>query len=389
MNTSYRGSGGIGEEYLPAGSGEGGIFVYVRRSAEDRSGRPLSAQIATIREYIKEYSSSRFSRIDSVRSYFGDNGVSGSLPAEKRDGLSALLKEVEEVTKANPSLKIHVIVYDATRMARSVGVGTALKEKFERWGVTLHLAQPRMVVEGANAELFFGLNLQMAASERVATITRVKNSFKYRPDWDPRKSYGWKFDGSGTVPEIMEEEQNHLKHMKTLYEQEGKTVSEISKTLQLETGSRRSRRKGASDTETLAWTGTDVSFLASKHKWKWGGGKTFGDLEEAVDQARTLGETMEEFLERNSGLLVDGVKINRPMLKKVFVESQPEWRQRALARMQVWVKHEKFSVDELVDLLNENAPRPGGVKWARQTAWRVIKEAEHIVDRDRLREVKR
>lgn len=55
MTESYRGKGGTGKEFLPQGSGKGGVFAYLRRSAEDRSNHPLEVQIKTIQEYVKDY----------------------------------------------------------------------------------------------------------------------------------------------------------------------------------------------------------------------------------------------------------------------------------------------------------------------------------------------
>ena len=357
----------------------------------------MKAQIETIQEYVRECSKRHFGGNREIRFYAGDNGVSGSLDPERRDGLRTLLAEItrvldsEDLSRESEKIKggIHVVAYDATRLARSVSVGTLLKERFEKMGVTLHLAQPRMLVEGANADLFFGLNLQLAANERVATIKRVKNSFEHRPDWDPRKSYGWKFEGAGKPPVKLSEEQATLEKIEKMFVVDGLRVCEISKTVQQETGGRRVRRLGAEDHEMVPWTSTEISFLCKLHKWVWGGGNTFVDLEKITDSEKDADETltMEDFLERHRGEIFNGVKINRAMLKRYFPDSRPPWITKAIERLRVWIRSEKYSVDDLVDLLNDQVPRGDSAKsktWPRQTAWRLVRETESLEKKERM-----
>jgi DNA invertase Pin-like site-specific DNA recombinase len=382
------------DDIFPTGTGKGGILAYVRRSAEDRSGRPLHAQFETISHYVRDNlsltmrGSSGMSDVqcddyvsNGIRKFFVDNGISGATHPSKRPGMSALLVEMETIMSTPPYIPIHIIVYDATRLARSIDVGSQLKASFEKHGATLHLAQPRMVVEGANAELFYGLILQLAASERTATISRVKTSFKHNPDWDPRRSLGWKFDGSGTKPVAIPEEQELLSRIRAMFEGEGLKVCEIAAKIQAETGGRRCRRVGAADTETICWTGPEISFLAKKHGWKWGGGKTLADLENEIDAAVAKGTNSEEFLIANRNTFYDGVKINRAMLRKFYPETLPEWKAKAHHLMQTWIRQDKFSVDDLSNMLNENVTRPDGKGWARQTAWRIMKEEERRLAR--------
>ena len=355
VNTTYRGSN---EDFLKEGSGKGGIFGYIRRSAQDRSSHPLESQIGTINKYIEEYSKSRLEGYANVRTYYIDNGVSGSLAPEKRNGMNALILEIKDLiemkrnnritsdtvsssvsSKTRTFIKggIHVITFDATRLARSLNIGTSLKSLFENLGITLHLAQPRMVVEGSNADMFYGLNLQMASAERIATIKRVKNSFEHK-DWDPRKSFGWKFEGSGNKPIELPEEQIVLDQIKNLYEKDGLKMTEIVKIIQTETGGRRVRKNGVETDENvkIPWTTTELSFLAKKHKWVWGGGKSVKALELEIISEREKSEfnedigvynlSLEIFLEKNRGTFIDGVKLNRAMLKRFFPESQNSWK---------------------------------------------------------------
>jgi DNA invertase Pin-like site-specific DNA recombinase len=386
---TYRGAGGSGEEYLPAGSGRGVIFAYVRRSAEDRSQRPLAAQIEIIDKYVKDCLSHLGG---AVRIYFGDNGVSGSTAPEKRDGMTALFTALHSVIEEIGHSSAHVVVYDASRLARSINIGSQVKNMLERIGATLHLAQNRMLVEGANAELFFGLNLQLAASERTATISRVRASLRNRPDWDPRKSLGWKFDGAGTVPVELPEEQQILTYIRKMFEVDGKKVAEIAKIVQTEFGPRRRRRPG--DLGKNDWTSTEISFLSRKHKWVWGGGPSIASLEAELDTmpSEEIKGSVEHIFHQKQGQYYDGVKINRAMLRHLIgVDGIQEWRFAAIKLAQQLLKQEKHSNDDIVNMLNENTPRPGLMPgdpprgWPRQTGWRVIQDAQKLNDKATLR----
>lgn len=384
-----RGRGGgkaPASESFPLGTGEGPVFAYVRRSAEDRSGRPLHAQIETINSYVAGCDCI-VPRGSGIRKLYVDNGISGATPPDRRPGMSALIADLTAYTRQNLHSQTHVVIYDATRLARATDVGTALKSTFDRLGATLHLAQSRMVVRGETAELFFGLNLQMAASERTATINRVKSSFYHNPSWDPRRSYGWRFMGAGRPPEPVPEEQAVLAEIEQMYTVDGLSVSEIARVVSEKHGPRRVRREGvaaaaaddlmtATNPTTTPWSTTDISFLARKKGWKWSGGNSISDIEAEIFAAREEGTTLDEFLERHRGMMVDGVKINRAMLKRYFLSEMPEWRMRAFAMMEKWCRDPKYSIDDLANLLTEEVPRPDGRGWARQTTWRIMKEVQ-------------
>lgn len=366
---SYRGSGGAGNEYLPTGSKIGNIYAYVRRSAEDRTHRPLAAQIDSIDRYAAEVLNSR------IHTYFGDNGVSGSTAPEKRDGMLAMFAALKEATKTG---RVHIIAYDASRLARSVYIGSRVRTLLEDIGATLHLSQSRMKVEGANADLFFGINLQLAASERTATIARVRASLRARPDWDPRKSLGWQFKGAGENPEEIPTEQAMLNDIQTMYEGSDKTVTEIAAAMQLKHGNRRSR--GKDTTKTEAWTGGEISFLANKHKWVWGGPQSFKDLE--IELAQEKQNTVDEMFESRRGKIYDGVRINRPMIARAACK-YTDHRQSAINLARSLLRNETHSNDDIIERLNEHVPRTvsGQIKsvaWPRQTGWRIIREAARL-----------
>jgi DNA invertase Pin-like site-specific DNA recombinase len=409
------------------GSGVGGILAYIRRSAEDRSGRPLRAQVESISSYVVEClvpsltgkeanvyaaASALSEKKEFVREYFTDNGVSGTTEPSKRDGMRRMLQLMNIIIKEEKT-PVHIVAYDATRLARSISIGSTLKSSFEAAGVTLHLSQTRMKIEGASADLVFGLNLQIASSERTSTINRIRNSFAHNPDWDPRKSFGWRFDGAGTTPVPLEDEQAILREMQDAYEVKGESAYDIASALQAKYGGRRWRRghdgdaadvddgdaadaddgdvgaaerhhrsvEGGSD--LAKWTSSQIIFLAKKHGWKWGrkGGKTMDDLDqEAFVAAHERGERMSEFLRSRRGTLYDGIKLTKGMVRHIFPnESMPPYRAEAFRLVSVWLKQEKHSIDDMAAMLNDSkdAQRPDGKQWPRQTTWRIVREAQH------------
>ena len=377
---------------IPKGSGLGCVVAYLRRSSEDRTGRPLVAQIETIKQYVQDtlaYSLARtrkssetfedaidrIANVECVREYFMDNGISGTTPPENRPGLSGALKLLISLRSCgNPA---HLVVYDATRLARSVAVGSIIKEKFlEQQGINLHLAQSRLLVEGRNADSIFNLGLQMASYERTSTITRLKSTFKYKKDWDPRKSFGWRFNGAGVTPTVVESEQVILGKLKAMYEEPGaKSATEIAKQIQSETGPRERRDGGEG---TVDWTGTDVKFLARKHSWVWGGENTIEDLRRDVSNCIRSGGNSEEFLKDNAGKKYNGAKLGKAAIRNYFPELQPEWKRQSLELVRVWIKQEKYSIDDISEMLQKAVNRPGG--WPRQSTWRVVQIAGEVND---------
>lgn len=385
-----------GEVTLPKGSGEGKVFAYMRRSAEDRRGRPLHAQEETIRAYVRECLEYKLlpSDVNGVREFFMDNGISGTTAPQDRPGMSKLIAAIQSIPRS------HVVIYDPTRLARSVDVGTEIRRIFERAGATLHVAQSRMTVEGANQEMMFGINLHMAAAERTAVITRIRTAFKHHPDWDPRRSFGWKFTGRGEAPIPIPEEQETLAFIKELYQsKELLSTLEIAKRVQERTGGRRWRCKDADEVAqrngTLAkWTGSEILFLARKHKWKWGGdalastgAKVFTreDLKAEAEREIANGGDLETFLKAKAGYMCDGVKLNRAMLKNYFPEALPAWKREAITHAIPWVRSEKHSIDDIAALLNQEVPLPGGKRWPRQSAWRIYKLASECNEAEQRR----
>lgn len=387
MSATYRGK--YQEEVILPRSGKGGIFCYSRVSSEDRGSKPLDVQIKTMEEYVRDYGKTNLNDKNNygIREIYIENGMSGGAPIEKRPSLSALLKNIEFLQNDRGIDSFHIVCYDLSRLSRSVETGTKIKAFLDSRAITLHLAASRNIITGSNAELFFGLNLQMAANERISTIKRVKQAFKYK-EWDNRLGYGWSYSGkAGDKPIEIESEQLILKEIRELYEKNGMSTAEIAKFIQEKHGQRRSRDKDAKEGTMLDWSSPDIAILARLHKWKWGGeGMTRSQLENVIATARAEGIEMEEFFKKNKGTKIDGVKINRPMLKKYFIEANSDWRRTVMNRLQFWIKQEKYSIDEMIDMLNEQAPRPDGDgKWARQTAWQAIKDAENLIESERIR----
>jgi DNA invertase Pin-like site-specific DNA recombinase len=367
-------------EEMPKGSGVGGVFGYLRRSAEDRSGRPLYAQTEAIRAYVEK---DKIGGGDgTVREFFADNGVSGTAGISLRPGLKSMVEAIDKLLD-DPSHRgsVHVVVYDATRLARSPDVGSAIKKTLEERGVSLHLAASGMLVSGSSSELLFGVGLQMASSERAATISRIRNAFKYKEgEWDPRGSYGWKFNGAGTRPTPIPEEQEIIREAREMYENQGMPVAAIAKALQEKHGNRRRRDKDAPADATVAWIGNDVLKIARDGRWKSPTSITPKELGIAVEAARANGKNMEDFLEANGGKTVDGVKMTRGMLRIYFPEHLPDWRRKALRLTRAWVRNDRHSIDDIAAMLTDQAPRPkneGGV-WARQTTWDMVQQANHL-----------
>ena len=382
----YKGSGGDGREYLPRGSNEGAIFAYVRRSAEDRSIRPLTTQIEVIEKYAQEmFKTEEASTTPIITKYFGDNGVSGAIAPEKRDGLRALFEALDEASHKPCPNGIHIIVYDASRIARNASVGTLIKDRIDRCGGVLHLAQNKMAVTTSTADLFFGLNLQMAASERAATISRIRTTLQTKKDWDPRKSFGWQFKGAGIKSDELPEEQVILTEIKNLYEKEGKNIADITKEIQTKFGNRRCRQTKTQNENEVQWTQTDISFLSKKHNWVWGQENTLKVLEKKCIDFSREGKNTEEVFKILKGQYFDGSKVNRPVIRRFMGGAQlPEWKQCAINTVSTLIKNERFSNDDIVDVLNEKHKRPplqpGGEEriWPRQTGWRFIKEVRRV-----------
>ena len=134
----------------------------------------------------------------------------------------------------------------------------------------------------------------------------------------------------------------------------------------------------------MKWTGTEITFLAKKHKWKWGGGLTIKDLEKEAEFAKREGKDLETFLKEKKGTRYDGIKINRAMLKKYFIEAQPKWKAIAIERVRVWIRQEKHSVDDIANMLKDEVSRPGKEGWPRQTVWRLIKHCEDLEKRSKM-----
>lgn len=371
------------------------VFGYLRRSAEDRRGRPLETQRDTILRYVADFITPRAPRgtADGVREFFIDNGVSGTTDPASRPGMSKLIETVRSTPRA------HVVVYDATRVARAVEAGIEFKRILDHAGASLHLAQSRAVVEGSNEEMMFVINLQMAASERVAAITRIRSAFRSHPNWDPRR-FGIKFAGAGTTPQIDVEETALIEEMKNLYESKGEktwTPSEIAKYMQIRTGGHRYRKirvdHAASaaagklihqpppeDKQIVPWTAGDVIRIATQNKWVWGGGKTKADLEREIEEARRTNDDVcvESFFAAHKGELYDGVRINRAMLKRYFTDEMVPWRRRALELVCAWSKNDRNSIDDIAAMLQKEIPRA----WTRQTVWRLTKQAREIIERE-------
>jgi len=372
-----------GERYC--GTGRGRVLAYLRRSSEDGRGRPLEAQREAIWSYVEDCMAREAlpGEVDGVRRFFDDNGFSGTCGIAERPGLRALLEELASLPRA------HVVVFDATRLARSVGVGNAIKEQITLLGATLHLAHQRAKIGNPMMAMLFGLQLEMAAQERQSGIARTKSAFRAHLGWDPRKSFGWHFEGAGKEPTKIDEEQKILAEMRVLYEGDALSVSEIARALQTKHGSRRQRSYRESspteDSRLVEWSGADVAFLAGKHHWLWGKDSPRAaellrrkDLEAQTQEAVARGESLDDFLRARRSAVVDGVRINRAMLKRYFIDALPAWKRSALEKCVTWVSEQSYSIDDICIMLNEMAPRPGGKQWPRQTVWRMCKDAERI-----------
>lgn len=389
-----------GEQYdeePPVGSGEGGIFAYVRRSSEDRKGRPLKTQFETITDYVTKYSRDITDREKSlgIRKFYIDNGISGSTRYVLRHGLSELLNDMDAYSKSLIGKdrigegKIHFIVYDVSRLARDASVGSEIKALIEnQHGGVIHLASQGLCIKDSTTDMLFNMSLSAAASERTATMLRVRTAFRHNSHWDPRKSFGWKYEGSGQTPTELEDEQEILKEIHELYSKQGLTLSEIVQIISAKYGPRRWRGIHDLDSskedppKTIAWSTPDISFLARKHGWRWGGPFTHLDLEEHIYFSKRREETFEEFLKKYKGVLCDGVKITKVVLSPYYMTTLPKWKALAHAKVKQWIQKDDKSVDNVVDLLNEQVPRPDGFGWTRQTTWRIMKKMQHEIKRE-------
>lgn len=363
------------------GTGRGVVFAYLRHSFEDRTSRSILSQEETINAYIKECMIPNDTAPFGVRKYFIDTKVGGSRSISHRPGLKDLFDQLAAHSEDRP----HLVTYDLSRLAKNARAGTEIRDALIQHGVTLHLAKSRTVLGGkiALAKAFAD-----PIEHRPRTPPRARDLYKCQPEWDPRKSYGWYFPGAGKAPVEVPDEQAALRLMKGLYEG-GFRVANIAKELQSQFGNKRHRKftsPPSLDSGGSPWTGHEVAFLAKKHKWVWGvrppdhapPQETFGrsDLEAAARNAIAGGQTLERFLKTNKGKYYDGVKINRAMLRHYFTTEMPKWRQEAFEICRQRMRSKGCSTDVIRDLLNERVQRPDGKPWSRQTAWRLLKEAQ-------------
>lgn len=370
-------------------SGNGSVVGYVRRSAEDRRGRPLVTQMETIRRYVQEVLVPRAppGTVDGVRAFYIDNGISGTTEPSLRPGMSRLLQDIKGLVRP------HVVVYDATRVARAVETGIEFKRLLDCSGASLHLAQSRAVVEGSNQEMLFTINLQLAASERVAAITRIRSAFAQHPQWDPRR-YGLQFSGAGSTAVDDPVACEVITQIRTWYETEGVSPTEIAKRLQIQTGGHPYRKIEVDHDASVAshtlvhkknsrlipWSTADVLRIIRYHKFQWKGERTLQTLKSEIAEAQSRGESISTFFASHRGLSYDGVRINRAMLRKQgFSEDMLPWKRRAFELTCAWVRSERYSVDDIAAMLNREVPRPGSTGWTRQTTWRLIAQARETV----------
>ncbi len=369
------------------------MFAYIRRSQEDRTGCGMDHQIGVIKGYcetapaILNASATR----GKINRFFADNGVSGAKDYEKRPGLSALVRALEEKNTAGEST--HLVVYDVSRVARNKEVADRLMAKLKAVCCTLHFANDRRVAEGSMGSMITHLGLIMSENEREQTIKRVKTAMKHR-DWDPRRSFGYREpDGPGGKPEPIPEELAVLEEIRAMYEDApGLRVKDIAVRVQERHGSRRCRSRAArtAPSEPVAWRGTDVAFLASKYGWKWGGAEgsaagreclTAAQLRAAAAQAVAQGETAAMFLKRHHKVMCDGIAVNKGMLRPYFPQellSEYDWN--VLRNVAHWIASGVKSNEQIIDELNDKGlvkkKKSGEAGWARQTVWRLTQRAQ-------------
>lgn len=391
-------------EAPPEASGLGHVFAYVRHSCEDRATRRIPTQIEAISSYVRECMVAEGLAPFGVREYFIETGIGGGRSVAARPQMRKMFDQMASLATATPN--IHLVIYDVSRLARTPKAGREISEGLLAHKASLHIARTRALYPYPDGIM----RLFLASRHRPLSPAPPRNVYKCQPEWDPRKSYGWYFPGPGRAPIEVPEEQVVLKYIKCRYE-EGARVADIARDVQTRFGDKSHRRFLAPPSDEpiskSPWTGLEVTFLANKHRWVWGGKavafapapdhhpppdqvaggtdepsnfKTRAVLDEDARAASRSGETLESFLARNRGNYYDGVKINRAMLKRYFTDAMPEWKRVAGEVCRERARLKGCTTDVICALLNERAPRPNGNPWPRQTAWRMLKEAQAAIE---------
>lgn len=359
-------------DYLPKGSKKGKAYAYVRRSVADRSGKPLISQILAIEKYVKEYGKQNLEGETTINTFYGDNGVAGSMPVSKRPGLNSFFNDV----KGKNLGKIHLIVFCVSRLSRTANCGTEINKELSNINAVLHIASTFSVITGPEQTFIFTINLFMAQNERRACIERTRTALRHK-DWDPRVGYGYELVDK--VKKEIPSEQKVLKIIKDLYENEGKLVVEIAKILNTQGFKRRDEGN---------WTGRSVGFICKRNEFVFKEDSKFieddkniilikdkTDLLEKIQKYKENDEenhTPEGFLKSFDGakLYFNGVKLIKSSLTN-YIQS-PE--QKAMFdRLTTWIEEDIYSNDDLIEKLNDEFPKKEGKSWTPQAAWNRIK----------------
>lgn len=400
--------GGVREcvfDDLPSGTGIGNVFAYVRLSTEERTGKQITSQIESIQNYIEYWDTiDPFDHKQTrppeqrtgIRKFYFDNGVPGSFGIDARPQLKQLFADIvafnaEKKTILEMDVSNVLVVYDVSRLTRSTKVGEEILEMTISHKTLIHTSSNRQILRKKGDKMMFKMLVMMAAQERSETQKRVRSHFEtQRKKWDPRKSFGWRFLGAGTKPEEIPEEQVILEEIRELYEDQGRPTAEIGNFIQSKHGSRRCRqllplKDGSMPDDVLVkWTGTEISALAKRNEWTWGGSdgvnciKNERELHKMALKAEEDNINLDRFLELHRGKLVDGVRINKLMLKeRHFVSEMPEPKKKAFIclfdSLPKDIEDDEQSIDDYMVLLGVKVPRANGEKWPRQTVWSLLK----------------
>ncbi len=193
---------------------------YVRVSTEEQvSGFSLEAQEQMIRDYAAKNKL-------IIRRIFADEGISGSIPAEKRDGLAKLLTSLRSGEV--------IIMYSLSRLGRDTFQNMSFERSITEKHCTLKFTDNSSLDTTSNeGKLLFPILSAVVEAERNAIRKRTQDVMGHLARTGKlvtKPSYGYKIENGKLVPH--EEEQKVVKKIIELYQADGgRSINAVCKEL--------------------------------------------------------------------------------------------------------------------------------------------------------------
>lgn len=209
------------KDCLPVGSNIGTIFAYIRSDKETNSvNNTFKKQIEDIERYVKKYSKENLDGQNTINKWFGDENISGSSDLENRPGINEFFKCLDEtkILRNKKNLNVHIIIFDVLTAGSIADVSMDFRFKMQKKSICLHVSTMNSHMLKDHQILIYDIY--------AYTISFGRKIFLHHQYKPPKPEFGYEF-----IKTEIKSEQETLKLIKNMYENDKKTFSEISEFL--------------------------------------------------------------------------------------------------------------------------------------------------------------